>query len=77
MDAAVEHVRALSTVSDARRVSDGLEVRLTDGASAAPLVALLVERGAEIEEVRRERPSLEETFLELVTTEEGDARRTQ
>jgi hypothetical protein len=37
----------------------------------APVVALLVHGGAEIEEVRRERPTLEEAFLELVATEAG------
>ena len=44
--------------------------------SAAPLVTLLVEAGAEIEEVRRDRPTLEEAFLELVTTD-ADAMEVQ
>lgn len=51
----------------AATVVDGtLEVRLSDGARAAPLVAMLVERGVAIEEVRRDRQTLEEAFLELV-----------
>jgi hypothetical protein len=33
----------------------------------APVIAMLVTRGAGIDEVRRNRLSLEETFLELVT----------
>ena len=36
----------------------------------APLVNLLVSGGVEIEEVRKSKASLEETFLELVEDEE-------
>lgn len=68
-------VRDLAGVAEAHAASDGLEVHLERGASAAPLVSRLVELGAAIEEVRRERPSLEQTFLELVQSDEpaGDA----
>ena len=69
---AAERLRAMQSVEDVRVLPEGLEVRLADGMSAAPLVTLLVQEGAEIEEVRRDRPTLEEAFLELVTTE-GDA----
>jgi ABC-2 type transport system ATP-binding protein len=65
----VDALRSLDGVADARLTETGLEVRMVRNASAAPLVALLVARGVEIEEMRRERPTLEETFLELVTTE--------
>jgi ABC-2 type transport system ATP-binding protein len=51
-------------------LSDGdLEVKLADGVRSAALVALLVARGVEIDEVRRERQSLEDMFLELVNDE--------
>jgi ABC-2 type transport system ATP-binding protein len=69
---AVEQVRALALVEEVRVVSDGLEVRLTQGMSAAPVVTLLVQGGAEIDEVRRETPTLEETFLELVSSDEPE-----
>ncbi|HEX6941998.1 MAG TPA: ABC transporter ATP-binding protein [Gemmatimonadaceae bacterium] len=53
-------------------VRDGaLDVKLAEGARPASLVTLLVERGVGIDEVRRERQSLEETFLELVTGDDG------
>jgi ABC-2 type transport system ATP-binding protein len=60
-------------VLEASTVNGALEVRLADGARAAPLVALLVERGVGVDEVRRERRTLEEAFLELVT---DDAEKT-
>ena len=43
-----------------------LAMELAPGESAAPIVARLVHEGAQIEEVRREEPSLEEVFLHLV-----------
>jgi ABC-2 type transport system ATP-binding protein len=43
-----------------------LRIELASGASAAPLVRILVEGGAQIEEVRRGRGTLEEAFLALV-----------
>ena len=62
-------VRQAPDVQDVDVLPEGLAIRLAQGASVAPLVAVLVQAGAEIEEVRRERPTLEEAFLELVTTE--------
>jgi hypothetical protein len=59
----------MESVEDVRMLPEGLEVRVSEGSSAAPLVTLLVQAGAEIEEVRRDRPTLEEAFLELVTTD--------
>lgn len=48
-------------------VLDGtLEVKLADGVRPAELVAMLVERGVGIDEVRRDRQTLEEAFFELV-----------
>lgn len=51
----------------AKVVDGALEVELGEGVRVAPLVAWLVERGVAIDEVRRDRPSLEDAFLELVT----------
>lgn len=48
-------------------VLDGtLEVKLAEGVRPAELVAMLVERGVGIDEVRRERQTLEQAFFELV-----------
>ena len=60
---------AASVISGVRHatVEDGaLVVKLADGARPAELVAMLVARGVGIDEVRRERQTLEEAFLELV-----------
>lgn len=43
-----------------------LIIQATRGASAAPIVALLVQHGAEIEEVRRDAASLEDVFMSLL-----------
>jgi ABC-2 type transport system ATP-binding protein len=43
-----------------------LVVQMKRGASAAPVVTALVERGAQIEEVRRDAASLEDIFMSLL-----------
>lgn len=58
-------------VVEASLVDGVLEVRFAEGARAAPLVAMLVERGVGIDEVRHDRQTLEETFLELVREDAG------
>lgn len=65
--AAAEAVLALPDVAAARMDGDALEVRLASGATNALVVESLVSRGVAIDEVRRERQSLEEAFLELVS----------
>lgn len=57
----------LPGVVQAGVVDGALEVTLADGARPAELVALLVEHGVGIDEVRRDRQTLEEAFLELVS----------
>ncbi|MEP7345802.1 MAG: ABC transporter ATP-binding protein [Gemmatimonadaceae bacterium] len=46
-------------------------VSLVDGASPAPIVRWLVERGADVEECSRERASLEDAFLDILLSETG------
>lgn len=47
-------------------IRDGrIDVRVDERASVAPLVRLLVERGAQIEEVRRDAATLEDVYLQL------------
>ncbi|HET9982245.1 MAG TPA: ABC transporter ATP-binding protein [Longimicrobiales bacterium] len=66
-DAIVRLVAARPEVAAAACVEPGvLEVELRDGARPAPIVALLVRSGAEVDEVRRLTPSLEAAYLELV-----------
>jgi ABC-2 type transport system ATP-binding protein len=53
-------------VSDARRENGRLLLAVRDGADLSPVLAMLLSQGAQVEEVRRKRASLEETFLALV-----------
>ena len=46
-----------------------LAIRLRREADAAPLASLLVGAGAEVEEVRRGKASLEEVFMTLMEEE--------
>jgi ABC-2 type transport system ATP-binding protein len=76
MDASiVEAARSLPGVVTVALADGVLEVKLEDGARPHALVAMLVARGVGIDEVRRDRQSLEEAFLELVTDTAGDERR--
>jgi ABC-2 type transport system ATP-binding protein len=68
---AADAARAVAGVESASLQDGGLDLRLGEGASVAPVVAMLVARGVGIEEVRRNRQTLEETFLELVTEDAG------
>jgi len=53
-------------------LSDGsLSIELKPGAATAPLVRNLVSAGAEVEEARKSKASLEELFLTLVEEEGG------
>jgi ABC-2 type transport system ATP-binding protein len=52
-----------------------LEVKLAEGTRPAALVAMLVERGVGIDEVRRNRLTLQEAFLELVNDDANTSRR--
>ena len=68
-----ERVAALLTAREdvlaATRSEGHLVLELRPGADQAPLVRALVEAGAEVEEVRKTRASLEEVFLTLVEEE--------
>ncbi len=66
------HVQLLNVrngVMSLALIEGGVQLVLAPNASIAPIVRSLIEHGADIEEVRRERPTLERTFLDLVTDE--------
>ena len=65
----LEGLRTRPDVREAALEHDRLRLDLAGDTSVAPLVRLLVEGGAEIEEVRKGHGTLEEAFLSLV---EGD-----
>jgi ABC-2 type transport system ATP-binding protein len=70
--AALEAVRGHVAVRSVDGDDFCLIVELAPGATAGPLVALLVEYGAVVEEVRRPRASLEEIFLALTAEDDAD-----
>jgi ABC-2 type transport system ATP-binding protein len=67
---ALEAVRSRPEVASADAQDGQMTVILRQGHGPARLISLLVRRGVEVEEVRRDRASLEDVFLTLV--EEAD-----
>jgi ABC-2 type transport system ATP-binding protein len=67
---ALSLLRARPEVADAEARNGQLSIDLLGEAATAPLVSLLVSAGAEVEEVRRGKASLEEVFLTLMGEEE-------
>ncbi len=68
-DPVVNVLREQSGVISVKRRDGALLVQLCEGAKAAPLIAVLVQLGVQIEEVRRPKTGLEEVFLALVQEE--------
>ncbi|WP_322792151.1 ABC transporter ATP-binding protein [Bellilinea sp.] len=68
-DGLLQNLQRQPEVQTARRVNDHLEITLHEQAESAALVRLLLEQGAQIEEVRKSSPSLEEAFLNLLEEE--------
>ncbi|MGH7696790.1 MAG: ATP-binding cassette domain-containing protein [Gemmatimonadaceae bacterium] len=69
------HVAMLRTragIVNLTLLENGVQLVLAPNATVTPLVRALIEHGAEIEEVRRERPTLERTFLDLIA-DDGQA----
>jgi ABC-2 type transport system ATP-binding protein len=65
-EAALALLRSNPQVRSAHAVDGMLSIDLEDSSRIAPLVRMLVEDGAEIEEVHKARASLEDVFLALV-----------
>jgi ABC-2 type transport system ATP-binding protein len=68
-DAALDALRVLPEVADLQRTNGHLTVQLRAPAEAAPIVTLLVENGARINEVRPAEANLEEVFVTLMEEE--------
>ena len=63
-------LRSLSQVGSVLLHNDHLQIELEPGAKTAPLVSMLVREGAEVEEVRKGKGSLEEAFVTMMQEEE-------
>jgi len=62
-------LRSHVEVREVTHAGEKLIIRIRPGVPAAPLVRLMVESGAEVEEVHKGKASLEELFLTLVEEE--------
>lgn len=69
-DSAVALLCSLPQVSSVLLRNDHLQVELEPGAKTAPLVSILVREGAEVEEVRKGKGSLEDAFVAMMQEEE-------
>jgi ABC-2 type transport system ATP-binding protein len=71
---ALAMLRARPEVVSAEISGGGLAIELRRDANVAPLVAALIAAGAQVEEVNKDKASLEEVFLSLVegNGDEGD-----
>jgi ABC-2 type transport system ATP-binding protein len=66
-DDVVARLARTTDVAALTRSGEGIAVRLQPGGDVAAVVAWLVQHGVAVEEVRRDRASFEDVFLELVT----------
>jgi ABC-2 type transport system ATP-binding protein len=67
----IAQVRTLSGVRSAEIDAGHLVLNMVEGGAVSQIVRLLVNAGAEIEEVVRHKASLEDVFLTLVEEDEG------
>lgn len=65
-DDALALVRQLDGVTDARRNRTGLSVQTTSGFSSSLLTTTLVQAGVRVDEIKKEKATLEEAFIELM-----------
>ncbi|GMV09838.1 MAG: ABC transporter [Gemmatimonadetes bacterium SCN 70-22] len=68
-DGVLDGLARLTGVAGVRRANDEILLQLSPGADIAVIVAWLVGAGVAVEEVRRDRASFEDVFLELVAGE--------
>lgn len=66
-------VRSRPEVAEIRPENNHLVLQLTAGADMSPIVTQLIQGGAQIEEVRKSKASLEDIFMELVEDQPKEA----
>jgi ABC-2 type transport system ATP-binding protein len=69
----LDQLQRMNFLQEPKLRNSTLTGRLPAEARAAPLVRFLVEQGFEVEEVRKEKASLEEVFLTLVSEADHEA----
>ena len=68
-DAILEALASSPVVAGVERRGDGIAVHIAPDGDVPTIVAWLVTHGVRVEEVRRDRASFEDVFLELVTSD--------
>ena len=68
---ALDELRLRPEVRSVTADNGTLSIELASAERAAPIVRLLVERGADVEEVRKDEASLEDAFLALLQEPEA------
>jgi len=72
-ETAIDQIRQVEQVAEAHPENGKLVIRLKEAGAIAPLVSILVHAGAQIEEVRKDNATLEETFMTLMDNSEEKA----
>jgi len=65
----VEQLQSMHQVASVHVTNEHLEIDLSEDIQVSPLVSMLVSGGAQVEEVRRGKASLEEVFVALMEEE--------
>ena len=63
-------LRARTEIVDIQLINDCLHIELKENARMSPLTGLMVKEGVEIEEIQKEKATLEEVFLKIMEEEE-------
>jgi len=62
-------LRSRTEITDVQLLDGQLHIDLQENMKISPLISMLISKGVEIEEVRKEKASLEEAFLKLMEEE--------
>jgi len=65
-DPLIDSLKLRAEVTGVQRSNGHLVIELHPGADFSPLVTLMAAQGAQIDEIRKDKASLEEVFLDLV-----------
>ena len=70
LDAVIKMLKARDDITDAEHRDEALHIDLADNANMTPIISLLIREGFGIEEIIKEKASLEEVFLKIMDEEE-------
>ncbi|MFC1552279.1 ATP-binding cassette domain-containing protein [Candidatus Latescibacterota bacterium] len=70
LDKAIKMLKARDDITDAEHRDDALYIDLADDANMSSIISLLIRENIDIEEIIKEKASLEEVFLKIMAEEE-------